>query len=77
MRKREGMEAFKLSIPSRFFTTKKCIFSIRRMEILSKIIIIKIHKNFNTFYVKFELNYRRRYWYYENIIIQVQNGRKT
>ena len=26
------MEAFKLSIPSRFFTTKKCIFSIRRME---------------------------------------------
>lgn len=33
MRKREGMEAFKLSIPSRFFTTKKCIFSIRRMEV--------------------------------------------
>lgn len=26
MRKREGMEAFKLSIPSRFFTTKKMYF---------------------------------------------------
>lgn len=27
MRKREGMEAFKLSIPSRFFTTKMYFFN--------------------------------------------------
>lgn len=27
MRKREGMEAFKLSIPSRFFTTKNVFFN--------------------------------------------------
>ena len=77
MRKREGMEAFKLSIPSRFFTTKKCIFSIRRMEILSKIIIIKIHKNFNTILCKIRIELQKKVLYYENIIIQVQNGRKT
>ena len=30
MKKREGMEELKPSIPSRFFVKEKCIFSIRR-----------------------------------------------
>ena len=35
MKKREGMEELKPSIPSRFFVKEKCIFSIRRVAPLA------------------------------------------
>lgn len=61
MKKREGMEELKTSIPSRFFSLKKNVFFQSAGGHPVRIIIIKIHKNFNTFLFKILLNYRKRY----------------
>lgn len=60
MKKREGMEELKTSIPSRFFSLKKNVFFQSAGGHPVRIIIIKIYKNFNTFLFKILIELQKK-----------------